>query len=193
MMGRNMDNPWGRTLKNGTVIKMSQILNSGVFPGMQGGPLEHVIAAKAIAFGEALQPTFKDYGKQVIANSQAMANAFLAKGYKIISGGTDNHLMLLDLSEKGLSGKLADEVLGKASITVNKNMVPFDKLSPMVTSGIRIGTAAITSRGFKENDAIQVVEWIDSLLSQPENDKVITMVKENVHTYMKQFPLYPSL
>jgi glycine hydroxymethyltransferase len=193
MMGRNMDNPWGRTLKNGTVIKMSQILNSGVFPGMQGGPLEHVIAAKAIAFGEALQPSFKDYGKQVIANSQAMANAFLAKGYKIISGGTDNHLMLLDLSEKGLSGKLADGVLGKASITVNKNMVPFDKLSPMVTSGIRIGTAAITSRGFKENDALQVVEWIDSILSQPENDKVITMVKENVHTYMKQFPLYPSL
>jgi glycine hydroxymethyltransferase len=193
MMGRNIDNPWGRTLKNGSNIKMSQILNSGVFPGMQGGPLEHVIAAKAIAFSEALQPSFKNYGKQVIANSQAMANAFLAKGYKIISGGTDNHLMLLDLSEKGLSGKLADEVLGKASITVNKNMVPFDKLSPMVTSGIRIGTAAITSRGFKENDALQVVEWIDSLLSQPENDKVITMVKENVHTYMKQFPLYPSL
>ncbi|MFM7089895.1 MAG: serine hydroxymethyltransferase, partial [Bacteroidota bacterium] len=126
MMGKNFENPWGRTLKNGAKIKMAQILNSGVFPGMQGGPLEHVIAAKAIAFGEALQPSFKDYGKQVVANAQAMANAFLAKGYTIISGGTDNHLMLLDLSAKGLTGKLADEVLGKAAITVNKNMVPFD-------------------------------------------------------------------
>jgi glycine hydroxymethyltransferase len=192
MMGKNFENPWGRTLKNGTKIKMAQILNSGVFPGMQGGPLEHVIAAKAIAFGEALEPSFKEYGNQVIANSQAMANAFLAKGYKIISGGTDNHLMLLDLSEKGLTGKLADEVLGKASITVNKNMVPFDKQSPMVTSGIRIGTAAITSRGFKVADALQVVEWIDKLLLQPENEKLVADIKEEVHTYMKQFPLYPS-
>lgn len=192
MMGQNFENPWGRTLKNGTKIKMAQILNSGVFPGMQGGPLEHVIAAKAIAFGEALQPSFKDYGKQVVANAQAMANAFLAKGYNIISGGTDNHLMLLDLSAKGLTGKLADEVLGKAAITVNKNMVPFDKQSPMITSGIRIGTAAITSRGFKTNDALQVVEWIDQLLLQPENEKLIGNIKEEVHIYMKQFPLYPA-
>lgn len=192
MMGKNFENPWGRTLKNGTKIKMAQILNSGVFPGMQGGPLEHVIAAKAIAFGEALDPSFKVYGNQVIANSQAMANAFLAKGYKIISGGTDNHLMLLDLSEKGLTGKLADEVLGKAAITVNKNMVPFDKQSPLVTSGIRIGTAAITSRGFKVGDALQVVEWIDKLLLQPDNEKLMEDIKEEVHTYMKQFPLYPS-
>lgn len=192
MMGKNFENPWGRTLKNGAKIKMAQILNSGVFPGMQGGPLEHVIAAKAIAFGEALQPSFKDYGKQVVANAQAMANAFLAKGYNIISGGTDNHLMLLDLSAKGLTGKLADEVLGKAAITVNKNMVPFDKQSPMVTSGIRIGTAAITSRGFKTKDALQVVEWIDQLLLQPENEKLIGDIKEEVHLYMKQFPLYPT-
>lgn len=192
MMGKNFENPWGRTLKNGTKIKMAQILNSGVFPGMQGGPLEHVIAAKAIAFGEALQPSFKDYGKQVVANAQAMANAFLAKGYNIISGGTDNHLMLLDLSAKGLTGKLADEVLGKAAITVNKNMVPFDKQSPMVTSGIRIGTAAITSRGFKTKDALQVVEWIDQLLLQPENEKLIGDIKEEVHIYMNQFPLYPA-
>jgi glycine hydroxymethyltransferase len=192
MMGQNFENPWGRTMKNGTKIKMSQILNSGVFPGMQGGPLEHVIAAKAIAFGEALLPSFKTYGNQVIENSQAMAKAFLAKGYKIISGGTDNHLILLDLSEKGLTGKLADEVLGKASITVNKNMVPFDKQSPMVTSGIRIGTAAITSRGFKAENSLQVVEWIDKLLLQPENEKLIMDIKEEVHTYMKQFPLYPS-
>lgn len=159
---------------------------------MQGGPLEHVIAAKAIAFGEALNPSFKIYGNQVVANSQAMAKAFLEKGYKIISGGTDNHLMLLDLSEKGLTGKLADEVLGRASITVNKNMVPFDKQSPMVTSGIRIGTAAITSRGFKEENALQVVEWIDKLLIQPENEKLMMEIKEEVHAYMKQFPLYPS-
>jgi len=192
MMGKNFENPWGRTLKNGAKIKMAQILNSGVFPGMQGGPLEHVIAAKAIAFGEALQPSFKDYGKQVVANAQAMANAFLAKGYNIISGGTDNHLMLLDLSAKGLTGKLADEVLGKAAITVNKNMVPFDKQSPMVTSGVRIGTAAITSRGFKTKDALQVVEWIDQLLLQPENEKLIGDIKEEVHIYMKQFPLYPA-
>lgn len=192
MMGKNFENPWGRTLKNGAKIKMAQILNSGVFPGMQGGPLEHVIAAKAIAFGEALQPSFKDYGKQVVANAQAMANAFLAKGYNIISGGTDNHLMLLDLSAKGLTGKLADEVLGKAAITVNKNMVPFDKQSPMVTSGIRIGTAAITSRGFKTKDAQQVVEWIDQLLLQPENEKLIGDIKEEVHIYMNQFPLYPA-
>jgi glycine hydroxymethyltransferase len=192
MMGKNFENPWGRTLKNGAKIKMAQILNSGVFPGMQGGPLEHVIAAKAIAFGEALQPSFKEYGKQVVANAQAMANAFLAKGYNIISGGTDNHLMLLDLSAKGLTGKLADEVLGKAAITVNKNMVPFDKQSPMVTSGIRIGTAAITSRGFKTKDALQVVEWIDQLLLQPENEKLIGDIKEEVHIYMNQFPLYPA-
>lgn len=192
MMGKNFENPWGRTLKNGAKIKMAQILNSGVFPGMQGGPLEHVIAAKAIAFGEALQPSFKDYGKQVVANAQAMANAFLAKGYNIISGGTDNHLMLLDLSAKGLTGKLADEVLGKAAITVNKNMVPFDKQSPMVTSGIRIGTAAITSRGFKTKDALRVVEWIDQLLLQPENEKLIGDIKEEVHIYMNQFPLYPA-
>ncbi|NBU35142.1 MAG: serine hydroxymethyltransferase [Bacteroidetes bacterium] len=192
MMGKNFENPWGRTLKNGSKIKMAQILNSGVFPGMQGGPLEHVIAAKAIAFGEALNPSFKIYGNQVVANSQAMAKAFLEKGYKIISGGTDNHLMLLDLSEKGLTGKLADEVLGRASITVNKNMVPFDKQSPMVTSGIRIGTAAITSRGFKEENALQVVEWIDKLLIQPENEKLMMEIKEEVHAYMKQFPLYPS-
>ena len=192
MMGQNFENPWGRTQKNGAKIKMAQILNSGVFPGMQGGPLEHVIAAKAIAFGEALLPSFKTYGNQVISNSQAMANAFLAKGYNIISGGTDNHLVLLDLSENGLTGKLADEVLGKASITVNKNMVPFDKQSPMVTSGIRIGTAAITSRGFKAEDAVKVVEWIDKLLLEPENEKLILDIKEEVHTYMKQFPLYPS-
>jgi glycine hydroxymethyltransferase len=192
MMGKNMENPWGRTLKNGTKIKMAQILNSGVFPGMQGGPLEHVIAAKAIAFGEALDPSFKTYGRQIVANSQAMANAFLEKGYRIISGGTDNHLMLLDLSANGITGKKADEILGKASITVNKNMVPFDKQAPMVTSGIRIGTAAITSRGFKVEDALQVVEWVDKLLQQPDNEKLIGDIKEEVHAFMKQFPLYPA-
>ena len=193
MMGRNMDNPWGRTLKNGTVIKMSQILNSGVFPGMQGGPLEHVIAAKAIAFGEALQPSFKDYGKQVIANSQAMANAFLAKGYKIISGGTDNHLMLLDLSEKGLSGKLADEVLGKASITVNKNMIPDDPRSPRDPSGIRFGTPALTTRGMKEEEMKMIDNWMNEAITNFENEEKLAEIKKQVIEMTKKFPLYPTL
>ncbi len=165
MMGKNFDNPWGKTTKKGTVIKMSRVMNSAVFPGMQGGPLEHVIAAKAVAFGEALQPEFKIYGQQVINNAQAMAKAFLDKGYKIISGGTDNHLMLIDLRSKGVTGKQAEESLVRADITVNKNMVPFDTESPMVTSGIRIGSAAATTRGFKEADCVKVVDWMDEVIS----------------------------
>jgi glycine hydroxymethyltransferase len=151
MMGADFPNPWGRTTRKGTVIKMSSILNSGVFPGMQGGPLEHVIAAKAVAFGEALRPSFKAYGQQVIRNAAAMATAFVERGYQIISGGTENHSMLIDLRNKGLTGKQAEAVLGEADITLNKNMVPFDTQSPFVTSGIRIGTAAVTTRGFTEN------------------------------------------
>ncbi|MEM1219149.1 MAG: serine hydroxymethyltransferase, partial [Bacteroidota bacterium] len=154
MMGKNFENPWGRTTKKGTVIKMSSILNSGVFPGMQGGPLEHVIAAKAVAFGEALDPSFRVYGNQVIKNAQAMAQRFVDKGYKIISGGTDNHLMLIDLRSKGVTGKDAENTLGLADITVNKNMVPFDTQSPFVTSGIRIGTAAVTTRGMLAEDCL---------------------------------------
>lgn len=193
MMGENFDNPWKRTAKNGSFIKMSSILNGGVFPGMQGGPLQHVIAAKAIAFGEALNPSFKEYAKKVVDNAQAMAGAFMDRGYKIISDGTDNHLMLLDISNRGITGKLADEVLGRASITVNKNMIPFDKQTPMITSGIRIGTAAITTRGFGVKDVLKVVDWIDNILSQPENNSIINNVKEDVNAYMGKFPLYPFI
>jgi glycine hydroxymethyltransferase len=190
MMGEDFDNPWGRTTKKGNLIKMSAILNSGVFPGMQGGPLEHVIAAKAVAFGEALDPSFKAYGEQVIKNAHAMAQAFVDKGYKVISGGTDNHLMLIDLNSKGITGKVAEQSLVNADITVNKNMVPFDTRSPFVTSGMRIGTAAITTRGFKEADCVKTVEWIDEVMTAPEDEAVITKVRGEVNEFMKQFPLY---
>ncbi len=190
MMGKNFYNPWGRTQKSGTLIRMSQILNSAVFPGMQGGPLEHVIAAKATAFHEALQPGFKKYAKQVVHNAHIMANAFLDKGYHIVSGGTDNHLMLIDLRPKNLNGKIAEEALGKADITVNKNMVPFDTESPMVTSGIRIGTAAITTRGFGEYECLQVVEWIDQALSNPQDEGTLLDIRKQVNQFMAGFPLY---
>ncbi len=190
MMGQNFDNPWGRTTSKGNPLKMSAVLNSGVFPGMQGGPLEHVIAAKAVAFGEALSPAFKDYGRQVIANAKVMADAFLEKGYHVISGGTDNHLMLIDLRSKGVTGKAAEIALGKADITVNKNMVPFDTESPMVTSGIRVGTPAITSRGFKEKDCQQVVEWMDACVLHAGDEARLGQLKEEINGYMRNFPLY---
>ena len=190
MMGKNFDNPWGRNTKKGNTIKMSSILNSAVFPGMQGGPLEHIIAAKAVAFGEALDDSFKTYGEQVIKNAEAMSQAFVDKGYKIISGGTDNHLMLIDLRSKNISGKEAENALIKADITVNKNMVPFDDKSPFVTSGIRIGTAAVTTRGFKPADCVQVVEWIDEVINNHEDDKAITKIKTEVNKHMEAFPLY---
>jgi len=190
LMGENFENPWGLTTKKGTVRKMAGILNSGVFPGTQGGPLEHVIAAKAVGFYEALQPEFKTYSEQVIANARAMAAAFVEKGYKVISGGTDNHMMLIDLRSKGVTGKLAENTLVKADITINKNMVPFDTESPMVTSGIRIGSAAITTRGFDVADCLKVVDWIDTILSDPENDKLIQNIKQEINTFMADFPLY---
>ncbi len=190
MLGKNFENPWGRKTKKGNPIKMSAIMNSAVFPGMQGGPLEHVIAAKAIAFGEALQPSFKAYGEQVIKNAQAMAKAFVSKGYNLISGGTDNHLMLLDLSNKGVTGKVAENALVRADITVNKNMVPFDTKSPFVTSGIRVGTAAITTRGFNEADCVKVVDWIDTVLSDAENEGLILDTRKQVNEFMQNFPLY---
>ncbi len=193
MMGKDRDNPWGRTTKKGAPIQMSAILNSGVFPGMQGGPLEHVIAAKAVAFGEALDPSFKQYGAQVMANAAAMAKAFVGKGYQLVSGGTDNHLMLIDLSNKGVTGKIAEEALGKADITVNKNMVPFDTQSPMVTSGIRIGTAAITTRGLKENECRQIVSWIDELIQLPEDAGLQQKIRKDVNDLMHQYPLYPGI
>lgn len=193
MMGSNFDNPWGRKTSKGTTIKMSTILDSGVFPGMQGGPLEHVIAAKAIAFGEALSDDFKVYAQQVMANAQAMATRLNALGYKIISGGTDNHLMLINLSNKNVSGKDAEESLVKADITVNKNMVPFDEKSPTITSGIRIGTPAITTRGLKEKECIQVIDWMDEIVQNHTNDSLILGIRKKVNDMMAGFPLYPEI
>lgn len=190
MMGKNFNNPWGRKTKKGNPIKMSAILNSGVFPGMQGGPLEHVIAGKAVAFGEALTDDYKEYAKQVILNAQAMAKAFMDKGYKVISGGTDNHMMLLDLRSKGVTGKQAENALVKADITVNKNMVPFDTESPFVTSGMRIGTPAVTTRGFKEADCIKIVDWIDAIISDIENEDLVNQTRSEINEFMKGFPLY---
>ncbi len=192
MMGKNFENPWGRTTRKGTVIKMASILNSGVFPGTQGGPLEHVIAAKAVAFGEALQPAFKAYGREVINNAQAMAGAFTQKGYKVISGGTDNHLMLIDLRSKNVTGKQAEEALVRADITVNKNMVPFDTQSPFVTSGIRIGTAAITTRGFSKADCLKVVDWVDGIVNNINDEDFIRHTKREINTFMEGFPLYAN-
>ncbi|MCB0659119.1 MAG: serine hydroxymethyltransferase [Saprospiraceae bacterium] len=193
MMGENFDNPWGRKTSKGKPVKMSAILNSGVFPGMQGGPLEHVIAAKAVAFGEALQPEFRTYAGQVIRNAQRMAQAFLEKDYQIISGGTENHLMLIDLRNKGVTGKQIEESLGLAGITVNKNMVPFDTESPFVTSGIRIGTAAITTRGLDESACVQMVDWIDEVVNHPEDESRLLGIRDAIRNYMQGFPLYPDL
>lgn len=193
MMGKDFENPWGRKTQKGSQIMMSAVLNSGVFPGMQGGPLEHVIAAKAVAFGEALQPSFGKYATQVMRNAQAMASALTEKGYQIISGGTSNHLMLIDLRNKGVTGKQAENALVRAELTINKNMVPFDTESPMVTSGIRIGTAAITSRGFMEAECVQVVDWIDQIIRDVQNETVIDKVAKEIHAFMKQYPLYPEI
>lgn len=193
MMGKNFPNPMGITTRKGKTRSMGSLLNSGVFPGMQGGPLEHVIAAKAVAFGEALTEEFKSYSGQVIKNAKAMADEFVTRGYNIISGGTDNHLMLIDLRNKGLTGKVAENALIKADITVNKNMVPFDTESPMVTSGMRIGSPAITTRGLKEDDCRQVVEWMDEILSNPENEQLQSNIKGEINRYMKQYPLYDGV
>ena len=190
MIGNDFDNPWGIKTMKGVVRKMSSLLDSAVFPGTQGGPLEHVIAAKAVAFGEDLTDKYKTYCKQVISNAQAMAKAFVDKGYKIISGGTDNHLMLIDLRNKNISGKKAENALVAADITVNKNMVPNDDKSPFVTSGIRIGVPAVTTRGLKEEHIIQVADWIDSIVMDPENEGLISKVRSEVNEFMKAFPLY---
>lgn len=190
LMGKDFDNPWGITDNKGNIRKMSFLLDSGVFPGTQGGPLEHVIAAKAVAFGEALTDEYKTYCKQVISNAQAMAKAFVAKDYNLISDGTDNHLMLIDLHNKDISGKKAERVLGEAEITVNKNMVPFDDRSPFITSGIRVGTAALTTRGMKEAEMELIVELIDQLITDPDNEQTIATVKGKVHELAGRFPLY---
>ena len=190
LMGKDFENPFGITLKNGSLRKMSHLINMSVFPGNQGGPLEHVIAAKAIAFGEALESKFKDYMKRVQTNASLMADLFIEKGYNVISGGTDNHMLLIDLRNKNITGKDAEEILAKAEITVNKNMVPFDDKSPFITSGIRIGTAAITTRGLKENDIEKVVNFIDSVLKNHMDESIIEKISSEVKKMMSPFPLY---
>ncbi|MGH1339704.1 MAG: serine hydroxymethyltransferase [Aureispira sp.] len=193
LVGENIENPFGkRWIKSGNLKKLSVLLNSAVFPGTQGGPLEHVIAAKAVAFHEALQPSFIDYQKQVVANARAMAKAFVERGYKVISGGTDNHLMLIDLRPKNVTGKVAENTLIKADITVNKNMVPFDTEAAFVTSGMRVGTSAITTRGFKEADCLRTVEWIDRVLMGVEAEENIAQVRSEINEYMANFPLFAS-
>ncbi|MHA4894233.1 serine hydroxymethyltransferase [Pedobacter sp. PWIIR3] len=190
MMGKDFENPFGLKTPKGEIRMMSSVLDMAVFPGTQGGPLEHVIAAKAIAFGEALSDEYLTYITQVKANAQAMGKAFVAKGYGIISGGTDNHLMLIDLRNKNITGKVAEQALEKADITVNKNMVPFDDKSPFVTSGIRVGTAAITTRGFKEAEMQQIVDLIDQVITNPEDEQNLKQVKEQVIALVSKFPLY---
>jgi glycine hydroxymethyltransferase len=190
MMGNDFENPWGEKTLKGEPKMMSQVLDGAVFPGTQGGPLEHVIAAKAVAFGEALEDNFMKYCLQLMKNAKLMAQCFVDKGYKVISGGTDNHCMLIDLRSKKLTGKLAENTLVKADITVNKNMVPFDDKSPFVTSGIRVGTAAITTRGIKEKHIPKIVNLIDKVLMNPDNEKVIAQVRKDVNAMMKDFPLY---
>lgn len=190
MMGNDFVNPFGQKTLKGELKMMSALLDGGVFPGTQGGPLEHVIAAKAIAFGEALTDNFQFYAEQTQRNAKVMSQAFVDKGYKIISGGTDNHLMLIDLRPKGLTGKLAENTLVKADITINKNMVPFDDKSPFVTSGMRVGTAAMTTRGMKEAEMLHIVELIDSVLMNHDNETFIGSVKTEVNKWMEAFPLY---
>lgn len=192
MMGQDFDNPWGRKSPKGEVRSMSTLLDAAVFPGMQGGPLEHVIAAKAVAFGEALSPEFKAYTARVRANASALAAALVGRGYHLISGGTDNHLMLIDLTNKGVTGKAAEQALGAAHITLNKNMVPFDERSPFVTSGIRIGTPAITTRGMGPDEMALVADWIDRVVSAPEDAAVLAAVGSEVHERMASLPLFAA-
>jgi len=193
MLRHDFENPWGLKDPKGNTRTMSQLLDLAVFPGTQGGPLEHVIAAKAVSFGEILSDDFTAYGKQVISNAQAMAKAFVAKGYNLISGGTDNHLMLIDLRNKNLTGKKAQETLDKSHITLNKNAVPFDDKSPFVTSGIRVGVPAVTTRGMKEAHMQTIVDLIDKVLMNTDDEGLIGGIKRDVKEFMKQFPLYPEL
>lgn len=192
LLGKDFDNPWGKTTKKGVIRKMSSLLDSAVFPGVQGGPLEHVIAAKAVAFGEALQPEFKTYAQQVKKNAAVMAQAFMDKGYKICSGGTENHCMLIDLRTKfpELTGKVAENALVAADITVNKNMVPYDTRSAFQTSGLRVGTPAMTTRGAKEELMPEIVELIDTVLKNPESEANIASVREKVNAIMKDYPIF---
>ncbi|WP_222167233.1 serine hydroxymethyltransferase [Edaphocola aurantiacus] len=193
MMKHDFENPWGHKTPKGEIKMMSNLLDLSVFPGIQGGPLEHVIAAKAVSFHEILQDEYKVYAQQMIKNAQAMSQAFLEKGYDLVSGGTDNHLLLIDLRNKNISGKKAENTLVKADITLNKNMVPFDDKSPFITSGIRVGVPAITTRGLKENDMQQVVNWLDRVLMHADDETVISTVRGEVNEFMSGFSMYPEL
>ncbi|NML36756.1 serine hydroxymethyltransferase [Chitinophaga sp. G-6-1-13] len=193
MMGKDFENPFGLKTPKGEIRLMSSLIDTAVFPGIQGGPLEHVIAAKAVSFFEILSDEYDVYAKQVLKNAQSMAKSFVNRGYQIISGGTDNHLMLIDLRNKNISGKKAEQTLVKAEITANKNMVPFDDKSAFITSGIRVGVPAITTRGLKEGHMEQIVDWIDQLLMDADNEALITKVRGEVNGFMQQFPLYPEL
>ena len=192
MMGEDFENPWGHKTPKGNIKMMSSVLNSGVFPGSQGGPLEHVIAAKAIAFGEALKPEFVEYGRQVLSNAKTMAEEFIRRGYNIISGGTQNHCMLIDLRNKNVTGKEIEIALVKSDITANKNMVPFDSQSPFITSGIRFGTPAITTRGVKEDTILKIVELIDRVISNPNDEVNLQKIKSEVNQLMSSFPIFSS-
>ena len=192
MMGEDLPNPWNLRNPKGELRSLSSLLDSGVFPGTQGGPLEHIIAAKAVAFGEALLPSFKEYTVRVRRNAQALATAMVNRGYQLISGGTDNHLMLIDLRNKSCTGKQAEQALGRAHITINKNMVPFDTASPMVTSGIRLGTAAVTTRGMNEGDMEKIADWIDRVILQHQDPSVAETVGKEVKAFAPTFPLFAT-
>lgn len=192
MMGEDLPNPWNLRNPKGELRSLSSLLDSGVFPGTQGGPLEHIIAAKAVAFGEALLPSFKEYTVRVRRNAQALATAMVNRGYQLISGGTDNHLMLIDLRNKSCTGKQAELALGRAHITINKNMVPFDTASPMVTSGIRLGTAAVTTRGMNEGDMEKIADWIDRVIRQHQDPSVAEAVGKEVKAFAPTFPLFAT-
>ncbi len=193
MMKRDFENPFGQKGPKGEIRMMSNLLDMAVFPGTQGGPLEHVIAAKAVAFYEILDESFTVYAKQIVSNAQAMAAAFTNKGYNIVSGGTDNHLMLIDLHNKNITGKKAENTLVKADITINKNMVPFDDRSPFITSGIRVGVSAMTTRGLKESDMQQIVNWLDKVIMAPDDEQLLASVRGEVNEFMLNFPLYPEI
>ncbi len=194
LMGEDWENPWGVVApKSGRTKNLSELIDSNVMPGIQGGPLMHIIAAKAVAFGEALQPAFKDYCKSIVDNAQAMASAFMGKGYNLISGGTDTHVMLIDLTNKDISGKKAENRLETAGITVNKNMVPYDERSPMITSGIRVGTPATTTRGMGPDEMVRIVDLIDRVIEAPDDESTAADVKSEVRELCGQFPLYSEL
>ena len=194
MMGEDKENPWGKVApKSGRVKMISELIDSMVMPGIQGGPLMHIIAAKAVAFGEALKPEFSEYARQIVDNAKSMAEEFLSRGYHLVSGGTDTHLVLIDLTEKGITGKKAENALEKVGITVNKNMVPFDQKSPFVTSGIRIGTPAVTTRGMKEDEIKTIVALIDKVISSPDSEDLLSTVMSEVLDLCRDFPLYRDL